>query len=151
MVYMINPKTEEELLDVVLPKGRYKFEVLKSEGKISSTGNPMNDISLGLHGNNQIGNVRDFLVFSDKNLNIRKIKHFCDATGLQEEYKKGQIRDSFLGLTGEVDIDIEEKQSNGKGGFYPEKNIVVDYVKNPTKQAAPELKAEPAFDDDIPF
>jgi hypothetical protein len=147
MVYMINPKTEEELNNIVLPKGRYKFEVLKSLNKISSTGNPMNDIFLGLHDDTQIGNVRDFLVFSDKNLNIRKVKHFCEATGLSNEYHKGQIRENFTGLTGEVDIDIEEKKPNGKGGFFPEKNIVVDYVKDDKKQALPESY----LNDDIPF
>lgn len=148
MVYMITPKTEQELIDTLLPKGRYKFEVLSSQDKISKAGNQMNEMVLGLHGNNEIGNVKDLLIFSDKNFNIRKIKHFCDATGLKDEYEKGQIRDNFYGLTGEVDIDIEEKKPNDTGGFYPEKNIVIDYVGN---KIPLEKKEEPAFNDDIPF
>lgn len=135
MSYRINPMTDEEIEEAaakskeVLPDGRYAFLVAKSTRKIYKSGNPMAELQLTCWDNTgKPVPVFDYLVFSNIPLNIKKVSHFCKATGLHEEYKKGEIPEELDGLAGELDLKIQDPQPNDKGGFYPRKNVVVDYI-----------------------
>lgn len=154
MSYSFNPLSEEELEAInLVPDGIYNFEVLKSTRKVSKSGNQMAELQHGIYDEN--GTIRpifDYLVFSTVNLNIKKVSHFCKAVGLHEEYKQGSLREELDGLTGKVQIGTQDEQPKPGGGFYPKKNIVVDYIF--TKED--ELKAQRAsdqaqFSDEVPF
>ncbi len=162
MSYHIDPKSEEEL-DIfgLLEDGVYDFEVIKSEDKVSSSGNPMNKVTLKIWEKD--GSVRimsDYLVFSPVAFCLRKIKHFCDAVGISDEYTSGKIRSDFMGLAGKVELKIKpgdlipDDKLMGKphGSKYPDKNEVKDYIVKSTNDGMkplPEVKDE--FNDDIPF
>lgn len=148
MSFDFSPLTEEQLeLAEFLPEGWYDFEVIKSERKTSKAGNPMCALQLKVWGES-IKIVFDYLVFSSVNLNIKKVKRFCDTTGLAEEYKKGSIREDLQGLCGRVFIGIQDEMPNPNGGMYPKKNVVVEYAKEEFKLK--EIK-EDKFNDEIPF
>jgi len=150
MSYTFSPKSDEELIDIV-PRGVYAFEVLKSERMTSQKGNPMCKLLLKYFDvNGRARLIYDYLVFSDANLNIRKIKHFCHSVGLVEEYKKGELPEDLTNKYGEFEIGIQDEQPNDKGGFYPKKNTVVDYVK-PSKKEETKNEEDEFHNDSIPF
>lgn len=130
MSYNFTPLSDEELDAIdVIPEGTYNFEVISSIRKISKAGNPIAELQLKVWDNEgKIHNIFDYLVFSSINLNIRKISHFSKATGIYEEYKKGCIRDELHNLSGKAHIGIKDPQPKDGGGFYPKKNIVLDYI-----------------------
>lgn len=150
MSFIFEPLTDQELeLTDLLEKGTYDFEVVRSVRKVSKKGNSMAELQINVwdkFGKTHL--IYDYLVFSSIHLNIRKISHFCHSVGLEEEYKKGQIPEELSRLSGKVHIGISEKQPNPTGGFYPEKNVVLDYVKNDKKI---EKNNENVFGDDVPF
>jgi hypothetical protein len=161
MSYSFNPMSDEELeASTLLPDGEYDFEVSKSERQISSSQNPMAKLTLKCWDKDGvIKYVYDYLVFSPVQLCIRKVKHFCDTTGLLNEYNAGQIPEELENLTGRVCIkistgnEIPEDKLKGKpkGSRYPDKNEVVDYIKR-GDSAVPDAKPEePFFEDDINF
>jgi hypothetical protein len=156
MSYNLNPLSEEELnaFDLV-EEGIYDFEVLKSERQTSKSGNPMAKLQLNVWDKSgRISFVFDYLVFSSVKFCTRKVKHFCDSVGIADDYLKGTIREELEGLSGKVSIGIQESMPNPTGGYYPSKNVVIDYV---TKDNASQMNvgqqqvAEPEFNDQIPF
>ncbi len=156
MSFNFNPMTEEQIDDSnsveLIEEGIYTFEVLKSTKKISKSFNQMAEIKINIWDKEgKIHVIFDYLVFSKVPLNIRKIKHFCDATGLQEEYKKGEIPEDLSHLSGKVYIGIREEQPKESGGFYPKKNIVLDYIVN--SKSSNEIIPQEKFKEDleIPF
>lgn len=161
MSYSFNPKTDEEIeKGNLLEDGIYNFQVAKSENKISSANNPMAKLTLKVWDDNGVVNhVFDYLVFSDVNMCIKKVKHFCDAVGLIEEYKKGQIPEELEAYAGKVEIKFEEGQLipddklNGKpkGSKYPAKNIVVDYIQHHKDTANSKVTDDFEPDSEIPF
>ena len=131
MSYSFPVLSDEELQSFPLLKpGVYDFEILKSTRKVSkNSGNDMAELNIQIWDNEgKTSSMFDYLVFSTVPLNIRKVKHFCDATGLSENYKRGELPEDLSGLSGKVQIDIQDEQPNDKGGYYPRKNNVVDYV-----------------------
>lgn len=153
-MYTFQPLTEEEIdAYSLMPKGEYDFQVVKAERQTSKTGKPMAKLQLLVwdkEGKDHV--VFDYLVFSTVPLNLRKVKHFCEATQQAEAYANGQLPEDLARLCGRalVDIDegaeIPEDKLNGKpkGSKYPTKNIVVDYLP-------PKAKAQVDFNDTIPF
>lgn len=142
------PLTEEEIQSSsLMPDGIYTYHVIKSEDKISQSGNEY--ISLTLKVWDQEG--RDHLIFTNLAL-VKLIKHFCDVNGMQNWYQSGDIQaNSCLNKSGGmVQIGTQLPKSDGKGGMYPAKNIVKDYIiGNPTSKLNP-IKNE--FNDDaLPF
>lgn len=164
MSYNFNPMTEEEINSAnLIENGVYNFEVLSSTRKISKSGNPMAELQLHVWDKNgKTHIIFDYLVFSSIALNIKKVKHFCDATGLQVEYAKGEIPENLERYCGEVQIGTQEEQPRQGGGFYPKKNIVIDYcyqnnivnehIKSKREEATSTEKKDEFIDDiDIPF
>jgi hypothetical protein len=158
MSYNFNPMSDSELEDMdIIADGVYNFEVLKSTRKTSKKGNPMAEVLLNVWDNNgKSHHVFDYLVFSNVNLNIKKISRFCKAVGLVEEYKRGEIPEQLEKLSGKLELGTQEPQEKLGGGFYPKKNVVVDYVvqdgvKVQSKSSSQSLPVEEFKDDDLPF
>ena len=147
-MYNFNPMTEDEFNQFqLIEDGVYDFTVAKSTRKQSKQGNDMAELQLLIDNNL----IFDYLVFSKVPLNIKKVKHFCDTTGLEDD-KKGALPETLERLKGKVHIGIQEEQPKFGGGFYPKKNIVIDYVvtdKGAVK--VPLSGAESFVDSDIPF
>lgn len=156
MSYAIPHFTDEELDAVnLMEKGTYNFEVAKSERQTSKNGNPMAKLMLKLWDKEgKCHTLFDYLVFSNVPLNIKKVKHFCDAVGLIEEYKRRELPEELAHYCGRVEIGVEDEQPKASGGMYPRKNKVVDYVKGEKGAVKNELayvSQEKDFDDIIPF
>jgi hypothetical protein len=150
MSYTFTPKTEEELEQGdLMPDGLYSFEVTKAERKISQAGNPMAALQLlvwEVSGKSRI--VFDYLIFSDVSMCIKKVKHFCDTTGLKAEYLQGNIPEDLSGLSGKLWIVTQDEQVDPKTGKrYPKKNVVDDYESE--KQAKKADTGEPFVDSDL--
>lgn len=162
MSYHFTPLTDQEIEEqtsMLVEEGVYEFEVIKSERKNSKAGNPMAALTLKIWDKSgKTSNVFDFLVFSSVALNIKKIKRFCDSVGLTEAYLTGQIPDELEHLCGKVQLGIENEMPKPNGGFYPKKNIVVEYVatnqgavKFESSQGKPATAKSDFVDDDLPF
>src|ERR1019366_7780465 len=129
---------------------------VKSERQLSAKGNAMAKLQLRFWDKEGKAHfVFDYLVFSEVNLCIRKVKHFCDAVGLAEQYAKGEIPEELELFCGKLQLGTQEEKPNPNGGVYPMKNIVVDYVKSDGKKAGMKplpAKSDDNFDDvDLPF
>lgn len=130
MSYSFQSMTDEEL-EQLLDNGIYDFQVKKSERKISSSNNPMAKLTLSVWDKKGVEKlIFDYLIFSSVPLNIKKVKHFCDAVGLQEEYKKGSLPEDLSNLSGKLEIGTQDEQPKEGGGYWAKKNIVVDYIKS---------------------
>lgn len=119
------PKSEEELDEaMLLPEGDYPFEVHKATDKTSSSGNEMIALELYVFDEQGRGRTqRDWLVASDQPLCIKKIRRFCAATGLMEQYESGQLSsDSCYGASGRCSI-VQKKSEQ-----YGMQNSVSDYI-----------------------
>lgn len=143
------PKTNEEmetekLSNIILEPGVYGFEVIKAIDKVSKSGNEMIELILKFYGRGQETIVFDYLVSTDKA--AWKIKNFCDATGLTEEYKIGLLTpQDCIGRSGLAELIIQRDDSKA----YPDKNSVKQYIEKEDALAKP---APIDFDDDsIPF
>jgi Protein of unknown function (DUF669) len=134
-MYTFEPMTDDELNESsLIEEGIYDFQVVSSIKKISKSNNPMAELNIKVwdkEGKQHF--IYDYLVFSNVNLNIRKIKHFCDATGFSSHYEKGQMPEELTSLCGRARIGIQSEKSNNNGGYYPKKNYVIDYIKNEHK------------------
>lgn len=155
MSYNLTPMTEEELnaFDVI-QEGIYDFEVLKSERQTSKSGNPMAKLQINVWDTNGKSTVIfDYLVFSSVKFCTRKIKHFCESAGIVEDYLKGNIREELERLSGKVHIGVQDIMPNPTGGYYPAKNVVIDYVTkdNASHSGAPKPESEEFLNDSIPF
>lgn len=138
------PKSEQEIdAMMVWPAGEYDFEVEDATwGESKSSGKPM--ITLKLKVFDEQGRwqyVTDWLVASSEALPLRKLRHYCAATGSMDAYESGDLN-NFMGqgAAGRLNLVIEKRDD------YPEKNKVADYV-DPGKGATatkPELQGVPA-------
>jgi hypothetical protein len=146
-----NPLTEEELQTTALvPDGIYAYQVIKSEDKISQTGNEYTSLTL------KIWDVqgKEHLIFTNLAL-VKLLKHFCDVNNMQDLYQSGDVpADRCLNKSGGiVQIGTQEAKPDGRGGMYPAKNIVKDYVfENASSKLNPIPPVKNNFDDDaLPF
>lgn len=153
-MYTFTPMTEEEIqASSVIEAGTYDFEVIKATRKISKKGNPMAELNINVWDKEgKQHTLFDYLVFSSQPLNIKKVKHFCDATGLSKEYERGKLPEEMENLYGKVCLDIQDEQPKEGGGFYPKKNVVVDYIVAAQGTTRAENKKDDFKDDiDLPF
>src|ERR1700679_133240 len=85
--------SEKEAMDEkfsLLKEGIYDAVVISSEDRVSSTGNPMMDITLAVYDDNgKTTNVRDFLVFTPKMM--WEVISFSKSSGLMEAYISGKL------------------------------------------------------------
>ena len=152
------PKTDQEIeVEGLCPEGWHEAEVTNSEEKISKSGSEMIELRLKVYTPNGERTMRDWLLPSFP----KKLKHFCDATGMESQYKLGTLTAADC-LGKSVMVEVAHKE--GKGEYAGRVNAnASDYKKvergsvanRPAPQAKP--KAEmPAGGvmieaDDIPF
>lgn len=133
------PKKDEELNSFdVFPKGEYDFEVVKAVDETSKAGNTMIKLEIDIFApNGKKSRVFDYLLESL----AYKLKHFCQAVGLHDEYEEGNINaDMCFNRSGKCIISIK----HDKTGNYPDKNEVRDYCKI-------EKKIDDINSEDLPF
>lgn len=152
-MYSFTPLTDEQLDSInLIEDGIYNFEVTKSTRKTSKSGNPMAELQLMVWDNQgKTHYIFDYLVFSQVNLNIKKISHFCKSVGLASEYSKGEIPEALEHYCGKVEVSSQDPQPKSTGGFYPKKNVVVDYVFGNVENKSSKEESKDFHDDDIPF
>lgn len=148
MSFSYTPRTDEEwqLLNL-LPEGKYFFKTIEAEESKSKDGHPMLVLkNLVTKPNGQKKTIKDWLIASDEM--GYKIKHYCDAVGLEAVYSSGQFNASHCcGKTGFLELKISP--ANDK---YDTSNTVKSYVSknkvnlNQTAQTPKEI-----LDDNIPF
>lgn len=150
-MFSFNPKTDEQIAAennyALLQSGIYPFIVKEVTAKTSKTGNPMLELKLGIltpQGAEVF--VKDFLLADSMAF---KLKHFCEAIGMVNEYEQGKLDPrALVGKAGKVNLTIQKGKEKPDGsGFYNDKNAVKDYMK-PTM---PGQASDPAFNDKIPF
>jgi len=127
MSFSFQPMTEEELQALnMVDDGVYDFEVIKATQKTSRSGNQMIELQLMIWDKQgKAHTVFDYLVSITSM--IYKIKHFCDSTGLDAEYKAGNFDVMQCeGRRGKAHIIIQTGQPNPNGGMYQDKNAVKD-------------------------
>lgn len=162
-------KDEEEALKAkefkLLPPGLYDFSITKAENTFSNAGNPMIKLTHSIYHDGQDYTIFGLLV-GTKNMSWL-IKHFCEATGLANEYLAGTFNaDMCPGIRGKVliSIDPERPKNDGSGGVWKARNIVEDYGTGDKNNAAfayhiqsQKVKKKaatgtiPVYDDEIPF
>lgn len=148
------PKTEEEINElsgyVLLPEGTYPFYVKEITSKVSQALNPMLEVKLCIPDNNGERVVIDFLLPTDRM--IFKLKHFCEAIGMEAEYAHGSFDyRKCVNRGGKVKIVVQKgKLKPDNSGYYPDKNAVKDYVPL-VKTDEKSVAASQEFNDDIIF
>ncbi len=152
MSFTFTPLSDEELdASDLMDDGIYDFEVVKSTKEISKAGNPQAKLQLkvwDIKGN--VHTIFDYLVFTQIKLNLRKIKHFCESVGWAEKFAQGNLPEEMQMLCGKVQIGREGQTPKKDGsGFYPPKNVVIDYVSKGENTLSSVSSDE--FNDDVPF
>ena len=149
-------KSDEEIQEIqnrdLLPKGTYAFIVKEIKEGQSKKGDPMLTVRLSVIDNeNRARNIFDYLVCTEKMM--FKFKHFCEALGLEEDYKNNKLDTlKCIDRSGLCKVDIQKGGMKEDGsGFYPDKNSVQDYIKESIAKPSTEVKSETDFNDDISF
>jgi len=143
----------------LLPAGEYDIEVLEAEERLSQKGNQMIALTLqARHPDGYDARVWDYLV--SVQAAVFKIKMFCEATGLQQQFERGRLTaEECVGRRAKATVIIDE----GRDGF-SDRNSIQEYraadsaprgiATNPDEgEAAATTPAEPmpVSDQDIPF
>lgn len=98
----------------ILPDGDYLLAILDAEERVSSSGNPMVELTIG-EATGKGRRFWDYLVSTPAAL--WKVKQFMEAAGLEDDFKRGQVDASALiGLI--VPASVTTQESDG----YPPKN-----------------------------
>lgn len=162
MTSLYKALNEEEVMKArfnLLKDGEYDAFVKLSSPRMSQAGNTMADMTLMVYDENGHSHeIRDFLVFSTKML--WKIKHFCDAASLREEYEEEKFvpvmaegKNVRVKVTVQAGNEIPMDKLNGKpfGTRYPDKNVIEDYVTYSGLAMKPLPTVKDFFNDAIPF
>jgi Protein of unknown function (DUF669) len=144
------PLTEEEMQSKsLLPDGIYNYQVIKSEDKISKSGNEYISITLKVWDREG----KEHIIFTNMAL-IKLLKHFCDVNDMLDDYQTGNIDAiKFLNKNkGNVTIGTDPEKPNPNGSYYAAKNIVKDYIKEAKGSMQRPLPENDDFlNDVIPF
>lgn len=146
-------KTDEQIAtEGMPPEGWHEAEVVSAEDKVSDRGNEMIELSLRLFTPNGERQRKDWILPAF----AKKLKHFCDAAGLDKQYKLGNV--VAADCVGKV-VMAEIKHTIQKSGEYAGQSQanVNDYkaIDRKAGYKAPAPKAAPVAEeigvDDIPF
>lgn len=156
------PKSDDDInRELCLPPGTYDFEVVKAAEGESKKGHPMISLELRVY-NGQGGALllRDWLL-SHHPMCLRKLLHFCDTTGLREEYDAGSVGAFQMeGRSGQCVIKNVESDQYGLQAQIDDYKVAKPgepvTKKGPSgvpaaQQDAARAHAAAIGDDDIPF
>lgn len=131
------------------PKGEVDFECVSAVDGVSKNGNDMTELEHFIFNKSgQRRRVKDWLVNSEGV--AYKVRHFAASVGMLAQYEKGELPAIDLpGKTGRLTIGIERGKPDGKGGKYPDRNVVQDYVPKGGKIVGSAAPAD--MNDEIPF
>lgn len=140
------PMSDEQIAKLnLIPEGQYQFEVVDAEDKVSARGNEMIAVKLKIWDRDgKERTLMDWLMPSFP----KKLKHFCENTGLQDKYNLGNvIAEDCRHKSGCLSIMITKNQ---KGEDW---NTVNDYLSFEKKnlEMKKETREDPFFNDDLPF
>lgn len=133
----VTPRSEEEVNAMdTLPAGKYDFEVRDAVEKYSQSGNEMIELVLTVFGEDgSHRTVYDWLVSSDANLCIRKVRHFSACVGLLGQYESGELNvDSLIGLSGRVELSVDRDPQYGSRNRVADYCVPGDYVSRSESQ-----------------
>jgi len=143
----------------LLKKGEYEGYVKESIDKMSSSGNPMMDMTITVYDESgRSYDIRDFLVFTKPMM--WKIVHFAKSSGLLQEYMKGKLCSDLvknkrvrvkINLEEGREIPLDKLKDKPQGSKYPDKNKIEDHLVNNSVIVTHENKNEIIEDEDIPF
>lgn len=144
MAIKFTPKTEAETATPQpFPAGVYDFEIVKSETHLSKAGKDMLKLQVKIY--NDKGQTRTVFSYIDFDGAMSFLgRHLCEATGLLDEYEKGEIEPFFFeGKTGQCKVRVK-----AASGDYEARNEIADFISN---EDAPKTLKEAIKDDGIPF
>jgi len=151
--------------DSTIADGDYPFVVIGAEDRVSKNGNEMIAVELECTvSDNRKITVYDYLTFTDAAL--FKIKQFCDAVGLTDNWASGQLEAAdCVGQEGTVRLEKGDPYMQiawylRRGGWQEsptrktlsesEKKRGLESLKTKISQQSASVNA-PSKDDDIPF
>lgn len=114
-------KETQELSKELFPEGEYEFRVAWAKAEISKQShNDMITLSLHIFRNGEYIQVYDYLLEAM----MFKLKHFCEATGLEKEYASGTLTPGMcMGKSGRCKLIIQ----HDKSGKWKDRNSIDDY------------------------
>lgn len=132
------PKTEKELAeDGLIPEGVYPFLCINAlDTKSKTSGADMIAIQVRIYGpDGREPVIKDYLLESY----LRKIFNFAKVTGRSAQYHAGSLcANDCTAAEGFAKVGVErgnpKKDAGGNptGEFYPDKNVIKDYVSQPS-------------------
>lgn len=155
MTFLFNPLSDDQINAfqnrALLPDGIYPFVVKAVEPQVSKSSIPMLKVKIVVVASDtDFRTIFDYLLTTEQMM--FKLKHFCEAIGIEDKYNKGGFEPSdCIERSGKVKIGIQKGAAKDDGsGFYPDKNTVKDYMKS-EEVNSPKTKASDEFNDDILF
>jgi hypothetical protein len=134
------PRSEEECKNSrLLSEGTYDFVIEEAEEGLSKSGNDMITINVAIwDGDRVVTKIYDYLLEAM----MFKVKHCCEAIGLQDQYQAGTLTaDMLVGKGGKCLVGIQK----GNEKYPKDKNVIKDYVPRGMAESVP-----PHGDDDMP-
>lgn len=115
-----NEKETEELSEELFPEGEYEFRVAYAKNDVSKSHNEMITLAIHVFKNGEYVQVYDYLLEAM----MFKLKHFCEATGLEKEYASGTLTAKMcVGKSGRCKVVVQ----HDKNGKWKDKNAIEDY------------------------
>lgn len=134
----------------LLPLGIYNCEIVDAVESVSKSNNEMIIVTLeALDEGGGSHKVKVYLLTMLK----KRVKDFCECFGLKKQYENKIISSSdCVGKRGNCEIDIEQPRQKDGGGFWPQKNIVTEFISVPSDDSSGMgLRKNIDFDDEVPF
>jgi hypothetical protein len=79
-----------------------------------------------------------------------KLRHFCSTHNMLDKYESGTLWPAdCYNKQGSLDLIVQAGKPNPKGGIYPDRNSVKDYIVIEGQPIAPVKDKD--FDQDLPF
>ena len=132
----------------LLPNGQYNGVVSRATDTVSKGGNPMMRVSIQVLHEGVSYLVYDYLLKTIPSM-AYKLKGFCEALDLQEEYKNNTIAD-YMAQGKDVCVQVTTQVDDT--GEYPPKNVINKYLKPAEVEVEVEVvEDEKIIEDEIPF
>lgn len=154
MSFSFNPMSDEELNAIqnrgLLAEGVYPFIVRQIEQHQSKSGNLMLKVTIDvIAAPNDSRKIIDYITTTETMM--FKLKHFCESLGIDDGYQRGNIIFSAcINRSGKAKIGAQKGAQKEDGSFYPDKNVIKDYIGK-TAQSKLEPLPKVDFNDDIGF